>query len=87
MNIKTKPQLTTEAGLLYLGDRLLFATYPAGDCDVCKWPMGVNTSYTIEKQRSILAQALFDERECGPDNFDTVILPDGTEFTLDAYIA
>lgn len=83
----TTPKLTADNGLLYLDGKLLLCIYPAGDCDAPSWPMGRSYSYTLAGEQNILARALFDARECRPDVFYSVVLPDGTEFKLDDHIS
>ena len=55
---------------------LLMRGYDAGDCDTIHWP---------NPNEENLRAALFDAREQGfiPD-LPTVILPDGTEFTIES---
>jgi len=67
---------------------LLIRIYPAGDCDTCPWPMVNHGSYSVEKQRMILACALFDERESNGTfpNHATIELPDGEVFDFDPLV-
>lgn len=67
-------------------DMMLLYVYPAGDCDVASWPMVTpweGSTYTPERQRGILAGALYDAWEMGHVKERTVLLPDGTEFNID----
>jgi hypothetical protein len=68
---------------------LLIYRYDAGDCDTCSWPMGKSAHYDLDKQRRILAGALYGERECNP-HFPmgaVILLPDGEVFDLDQYVS
>lgn len=60
-------------------ESLLLHVYAAGDCDTCRWPWK-----DPEKEKRILACALYDERETNntwPAFEDTeILLPDGTPF-------
>jgi hypothetical protein len=89
----TTVTLIPQNGMLYFptgenfGDptkpSLLIHRYEAGDCDTCQWPM------TREKDRVILASALYAERECNA-TFParaTILLPDGTPFDFDALVS
>jgi hypothetical protein len=91
----TTIQLINRDGTLYFpfgiyekdDPSLLIYHYDAGDVDTCSWPMGESEYYDLDKQRRILAGALYGERECNP-HFPmdaTILLPDGTEFDLDRW--
>jgi|KBSMisStaDraftv2_1062788.scaffolds.fasta_scaffold17399_6 hypothetical protein len=58
---------------------MLMHVYAAGDCDTCRWPWK-----DPEKEKKILACALYDERETNSTwpTFEEVeiLLPDGTPF-------
>jgi hypothetical protein len=86
-------QLYTPPDVDVVGEHLLVHVYPAGDCDTCAWPMTQDagaSSYTVEKQRGILASALYDAYETGAiSNYKerTVLLPDGETFNVDEELA
>ena len=64
---------------------MLIRVYPAGDCDVIKFPFAAGREAELRK---LLARALFDERETN-DFFpsDAVIeLPDGSRFDFDSLV-
>lgn len=65
---------------LYLNGGILLRIYGAGDCDSIHWPFG-------ENDRENLAAALYDEFEMGNIRHRTVVLPNGSEFDIDANIA
>jgi len=67
---------------------VLVHVYPAGDCDTCPWPM-VSEFATADELRKRLAGALFAERETN-DYFPSdakILLPDGTVFEFDRFVA
>ena len=91
-------RLIADEGMLFFphggsyGDKaepsLLIRRYDAGDCDTCPWPMA-SPFASLEKLRSRLALALYDERECN-DHFPScasIELPDGSPFDFDAVLA
>jgi hypothetical protein len=55
------------------------------DVSICPWPMTATTTPETDL-RNRLASALFDERETNEtwNHGATILLPDGTEFDLDA---
>jgi hypothetical protein len=62
----------------FSSDPVLVFRYPEGDCDTIPWPMK-------KEHRPMLALCLYDDREIGviPD-VPSVILPDGSEFFIEA---
>jgi hypothetical protein len=101
LQAQTTIQLVDHNGTLYFPfgiyekdvPSMLIYQYDAGDCDTCKWPMGcpkeASYGYDLDKQRRILAGALYGERECNPHfPWDaTILLPDGSVFDLDQYVS
>ena len=57
-------------------DILIVRRYDAGDCDTIAWP---------NPDQENLRSALYDAREMGqiPGDTTSVLLPDGSEFTID----
>jgi hypothetical protein len=77
-------QLITKDGHLFIGDSLLLAMYPAGDCDTVPWPRDPNSGYwTEELWNEAMNISLYDAREMGDlDDDHSVILPDGTIYNF-----
>lgn len=62
------------------GAILLVKRYPAGDCDTVPWPL------QTANHRRRLAEVLYDAREMGYLDGDSILLPDGTILNLDSVL-
>ena len=75
---KKMTQLLVIDGDLHLNEDILLVRYPEGDVDTIPFP------FKKDKDRKNLASALYDSYEFGEIDERVVLLPDGTEFDIDA---
>ena len=69
------PKLTAKDGELYLNGRLLIVHYRGGDVDTIAWP------FKKDDEKNLKA-ALYDSREMGDVDGNTVTLPNGKPFSF-----